>query len=47
MIGPTRGKNALAGGRLVVYLTIIALATALVIRGGHLGGSMVFGDPPF
>ncbi len=42
-----RKKNQLGGAPAYAYGALLTAATALVIIGGHLGGAMIFGDPPF
>jgi len=42
-----RNKNALSGKAQCIYLGLVALAALTVAVGGHLGGEMLYGDPPF
>ena len=42
-----RAKNNLRGTPRHAYLGFLLVAALLVSIGGHLGGSMIFGDPPF
>jgi uncharacterized membrane protein len=47
MVVRWRGKNALTGITGYIYLALVIVAAAMVVRGGHLGGALVYGEPPF